>query len=42
MECLHTLAIFDHAFSGLVFTWSNHQNDTFLEKKLDRVLISDN
>ena len=40
--CLQALAVFDHVFSGPMFTWSNHQDETFVAKKLDRVLISDN
>ena len=41
IECLQTIAIFDHASIGPLFTWSNKQDDGFLAKKLDRVLIND-
>ena len=40
-ECLNALGIFDHFFKGPIFTWSNRQDDTFIAKKLDRVLVSD-
>ncbi|KAH1037958.1 hypothetical protein J1N35_039701 [Gossypium stocksii] len=35
-ECLT-----DHVFNGPQFTWSNHQKDSFLARKLDRVLAND-
>ena len=41
MDTVNDLAVFDHAFIGPLFTWSNHQDDTFLARKLDRVLIND-
>ena len=36
-ECMQTLAVFDHAFTGPLLTWSNHQEEAFLARKLDRV-----
>ena len=41
-DCLQELAVFDHVYFGPMFTWSNHQDETFVAKKLDRVLISEN
>lgn len=35
-----TIAVFDHHFSGSMFTWSNKHSVRFLERKLDRVLIN--
>ena len=31
-DCLQELAVFDHAFFGPMFTWSNHQDETFVAK----------
>ena len=42
MESKVKISVFDHAFSGPLFTWSNHQLDGFLARKLDRVLINGN
>ena len=41
-ECIQELEVFDHFYTGPLFTWSNHQGETFLAKKLDRVLINAN
>ena len=41
-ECTLQLSVFDHAYTGPNFTWSNRQQDGFLARKLDRVLINDN
>ena len=41
-EFMQKLIVFDHTFNGSLLTWSNHQRDIFLAKKLDRVLINDN
>ena len=41
VECMQQLAVMDHAYTRLLFMWSNHQDFTFLVKKLDRVLIND-
>ena len=35
------VAVFDHTFNEPIFTWSNHQEDGFVAKKLDIVLIND-
>ena len=40
-EAMHRLFVFDHVFSGPIFTWSNRQQDSFISRKLDRVLIND-
>ncbi|MBA0662730.1 hypothetical protein Goklo_006806 [Gossypium klotzschianum] len=34
------IEIFDHAYFGPVFTWSNPQLDRPIAKKLDRVLVN--
>ena len=31
-ECIHKVAVFDHAFIGPLFTCSNHQGEGFLRK----------
>ena len=41
IKCLQNIATFDHASIGPLFTWSNKQDDGFLEKKLDIVMIND-
>ena len=40
-EIVQKLAVVDHCFSGPMFTWSNNQEEGFLARKLDRVLIND-
>ena len=40
-ESMKRVAVFDHTFNGPTFTWSNHQGEGFVAKKLDRVLIND-
>ncbi|XVE68774.1 hypothetical protein DITRI_Ditri09bG0097000 [Diplodiscus trichospermus] len=40
-ECLHQIAILDHVASGPKFTWSNKQQENYIAKKLDRVLINE-
>ncbi|XP_039052880.1 uncharacterized protein LOC120194716 [Hibiscus syriacus] len=39
-ETLNDLLLHDHPFFGPTYTWSNKQKDTFLARKLDRVLIN--
>ena len=39
-ESIQKLAIFDHAYTGPTFTWSNHQGNGFLARKLDRAMIN--
>ncbi|KAA3487731.1 reverse transcriptase [Gossypium australe] len=34
------IEVFDHAYFGPIFIWSNHQLDRPIEKKLDRVLVN--
>ena len=41
VESMHHLEVLDHVYNGPLFTWSNHQDSTFLAKKLDRALIND-
>ena len=40
-DVVQKVAVFDHPFTGPLFTWSNHQGEGFLARKLDRVLIND-
>ena len=40
-ESIQKLVIFDHAYTGPTFTWSNHQGNGFLARKLDRAMIND-
>ena len=42
MDSRESLSVFDHAYTGPLMTWSNHQSEGFLARKLDRVLINDN
>ncbi|KAL4341779.1 hypothetical protein GQ457_08G014740 [Hibiscus cannabinus] len=39
-DCLDTLDVVDHPFSGSIFTWCNFQEDAPLSWNLDRVLIN--
>ncbi|XP_039019820.1 uncharacterized protein LOC120151429 [Hibiscus syriacus] len=39
-ECLVDLELQDHPYIGPLFTWSNKQENSFLARKLDRVLIN--
>ena len=41
-ECLQKLEVFDHVYSGPLFTWTNRQGEGFVAKKLDQVLINGN
>ena len=41
-DCLSQIAAFDHVYSGPLFTWTNHQTESFLARKLDRVLVNGN
>ena len=42
VEARDKLLVFNHAFQGLNFTWSNkHHPSDFLAKKLDRILVND-
>ena len=40
VDCRLQLSVFDHAYSDTFLTWSNHQDEEFLARKLDRVLIN--
>ncbi|XP_039041849.1 uncharacterized protein LOC120180617 [Hibiscus syriacus] len=39
-DCLESLDLMDHPFLGPLFTWSNKQEDSFLVRKLDRILVN--
>ncbi|XVE67825.1 hypothetical protein DITRI_Ditri09bG0019600 [Diplodiscus trichospermus] len=41
LDCIQKLSISDHVFSGPFYTWSNHQTENFLARKLDKVLVND-
>ncbi|KAE8667867.1 Detected protein of unknown function [Hibiscus syriacus] len=38
--CLEDIDLLDHPFLGPSFTWSNRQDDGFLTRKLDRILVN--
>ncbi|KAE8660212.1 Bidirectional sugar transporter SWEET16 [Hibiscus syriacus] len=38
--CTSSIGLIDHVYSGPVFTWSNKQDDSFLDHKLDRVMVN--
>ncbi|XP_038996004.1 uncharacterized protein LOC120120427 [Hibiscus syriacus] len=40
-NCMTDLGLVDHPFFGPVFTWSNKQEEGFLARKLDRVMVND-
>ena len=40
MEISRQISIFDHSFTGPLYTWSNKQQVGFLARKLDRALIN--
>ena len=37
----NNISVYDHAFIGLLFTWTNKHQEGFMAKKLDRVMIND-
>ncbi|KAE8724823.1 hypothetical protein F3Y22_tig00009840pilonHSYRG00015 [Hibiscus syriacus] len=39
-DCLGDLDLLDHPFLGPTFTWSNRQDEGFLARKLDRILVN--
>ncbi|XP_039032919.1 uncharacterized protein LOC120168182 [Hibiscus syriacus] len=39
-DCLEDLEVHDHPFTGPLFTWSNKQDETYLARKLDRILTN--
>ncbi|XVF86246.1 hypothetical protein PTKIN_Ptkin18bG0025100 [Pterospermum kingtungense] len=40
-NCRLQLSLMDHVFTGPLYTWTNNQDEGFLAKKLDRVLVND-
>ncbi|XVE88838.1 hypothetical protein DITRI_Ditri19aG0100900 [Diplodiscus trichospermus] len=42
IELRNHISIFDHLSTGPLFTWSNKQQEGFLARKLDRVMVNDN
>ena len=40
-ELRNHILVYDHAYNGAEFTWTNKHQDGFIARKLDRVLISD-
>ncbi|XP_039040580.1 uncharacterized protein LOC120178874 [Hibiscus syriacus] len=40
-DCLENLDLMDHPFLGPLFTWSNKQEESFLARKLDMILVND-
>ena len=41
-ETLLQISVFDHVYTGHLYTWSNHQLEGTLVRKLNKVLINDN
>ncbi|XP_039009733.1 uncharacterized protein LOC120138287 [Hibiscus syriacus] len=41
-SCVEDSGLFDHHYIGPLFTWTNKQHDTYLARKLDRVLVNPN
>ncbi|XVE56052.1 hypothetical protein DITRI_Ditri03aG0206000 [Diplodiscus trichospermus] len=41
IDCQSRISVSDHAYIGSFFTWTNNQHESFLARKLDRVLIND-
>ena len=41
VEVRRYILVYDHAFTGTMFTWTNKHQDGFIARKLDRVLINE-
>ena len=41
-KTLLQISVFDHVYTSSLYTWSNHQSEGTLVRKLDKVLINDN
>ena len=39
-ECMQNIIVFDYAYIGPLYTWSNRQGEGYMARKLDRVLIN--
>ena len=42
IDTMIKLSLFDHVYAGPILTWSNHQPEGFIVRKLDRALVNDN
>ena len=40
-EVRNHISVYDHAYNGALFTWTNKHQEGFIARKLDRVLIND-
>ncbi|XVF73951.1 hypothetical protein PTKIN_Ptkin13bG0022100 [Pterospermum kingtungense] len=40
IRCIEDLGLHDHAYTGPQLTWTNRQDEGFVAKKLDRVLVN--
>ena len=37
---MHNLAVFDHVYTGPLYTWTNKQDEGFMARKLDQALVN--
>ena len=40
-EVKRHILVYDHAFTGAMFTWTNKHQNGLIVRKLDRVLVND-